>query len=108
MTVSAPRQRLPNRRSHWLYRFESGGQFYTGGIGRFDDGRIAEIFINGAKVGSAAETNAQDAAIVASLALQHGCPLETIRHALVRTNGSGDPLATLLDEVERRCEDVRP
>lgn len=52
MNVSAPRQRLPNRRSHWLYRFESGGQFYTGGIGRFDDGRIAEIFINGAKVGS--------------------------------------------------------
>jgi hypothetical protein len=59
-SVTAPivsRQRLQNRRPHWLYRFESGGQFYTGGIGRFDDGRIAEIFINGAKVGSAAETN---------------------------------------------------
>jgi hypothetical protein len=42
---------------------------YTGGIGRFDDDRIAEIFINGSKVGTAAETNAQDAAIVASLAL---------------------------------------
>jgi hypothetical protein len=41
---------------------------YTGGIGRFDDGRIAEDFINGAKVGSAAEANAQDAAIVVSLA----------------------------------------
>jgi hypothetical protein len=24
ITVSAPRQRLTNRRSHWLYRFESG------------------------------------------------------------------------------------
>jgi hypothetical protein len=32
MTVSAPRQLLPNRRSHWLYRFESDGQFYIGGI----------------------------------------------------------------------------
>jgi acetyl-CoA carboxylase alpha subunit len=73
---------------------------YTGGIGRFDDGRIAEIFINGAKVGSAAEANAQDAAIVASLALQHGCPLETIHHALVRGGGSGGPLATLLGKVE--------
>jgi hypothetical protein len=70
MSNSVPRQRLPNRRSHWLY----GGQFYTGGIGRFDDGRIAEIFINGPKVGSAAEANAQDAAIVTSLALQYGCP----------------------------------
>jgi hypothetical protein len=100
MNVSAPRQRLPNRRSHWLYRFESGGQFCTGGIGRFDDGRIAEIFINGAKVGSAAEANAQDAAIVASLALQHGCPIETIRHALARSGGSTGPLAMLLGKVE--------
>lgn len=107
MTAPAPRQRLPNRRSHWVYRFESGSQFYTGGIGRFDDGRIAEIFINGAKVGSTAEANAQDAAIVASLALQHGCPLETIRHALTRTGGSGGPLATLLDEVERQAGEDR-
>jgi hypothetical protein len=65
MSVPAPRQRLLDRRPHWLFRFESGGQMYTGGNGRFDDGRIAEIFINGAKVGSAAEANAQDAAIVA-------------------------------------------
>jgi hypothetical protein len=108
MTAPVFRQRLANRRPHWLYRFESGGQFYTGGIGRFDDGRIAEIFINGAKVGSTAEANAQDAAIAASLAVQHGCPLETIRHALARTGGSGGPLAALLDEVERQSEDARP
>jgi hypothetical protein len=107
MTVSAPRQRLPNRRSHWLCRFECDGQSFTGGIGRFDDSRIAEIFINGAKVGSAAEANAQDSAIVASLALQHGCPLETIRHALARTGGSAGPLAALLDQVERQSEDAR-
>ncbi len=52
--MSAPdsRQRLLDRRPHWLFRFESGGQTYTGGIGRFDDGRIAEIFINGTKFGS--------------------------------------------------------
>ena len=99
MSASAPRQRLQNRRPHWLYRFESGGQVYTGGIGRFEDGRIAEIFINGSKVGSTAEANAQDAAIVASLALQHGCPLETIRHALARSGGSAGPLATLLGKV---------
>src|ERR1700682_3722235 len=100
MPLPAPRQRLRNRRQHWLYRFESGGQMYTGGIGRFDDGRIAEIFINGSKAGSTAEANAQDAAIIASLALQHGCPIETIRHALIRTGGSGGPLATLLNQVE--------
>jgi hypothetical protein len=108
MTAFAPRQGLQDRRPHWLYRFECDGQMYTGGIGRFDDGRIAEIFINGAKVGSAAEASAQDAAIVASLALQHGCPLETIRHALARSGGGVGPLAMLLDEVERQSEDARP
>jgi hypothetical protein len=107
MTAPGPRQRLQNRRPHWLYRFECDGQIYTGGIGRFDDGRIAEIFINGAKVGTAAETSAQDAAIVASLALQHGCPIETIRHALVRSGGATGPLATLLNEVERQSEEGR-
>jgi hypothetical protein len=100
MSDSAHRERLPNRRLHWLYRFECDGQIYTGGIERFDDGRIAEIFINGAKVGTAAETNAQDAAIVASLALQHSCPIDTIRHALARSGGSTGPLATLLGKVE--------
>jgi hypothetical protein len=100
MTAPVSRQRLPNRRLHWLYRFECDGQIYTGGIGRFEDGRIAEIFINGSKVGTAAETNAQDAAIVSSLALQYGCPIDTIRHALARSGGSTGPLATLLGKVE--------
>jgi hypothetical protein len=101
MMAAAPRQKLQNRRAHWLYRFECDGQFYTGGIGRFEDGRIAEIFINGSKVGTAAETNGQDAAIVASLALQHGCPIDTIHHALIRTGGTGGPVVALLNEVEK-------
>src|SRR6266404_2883524 len=93
-----PRHRLHDRRHHWLYRFECAGQAYTGGIGHFPDGRVSEVFINGSKVGTAAETSAQDAAIVASLALQHGCPMETIRHALAR-DGGGGPLVTLLNKV---------
>jgi hypothetical protein len=60
MNASAPRQRLQNRRPHWLYRFESGGQMYTGGIGRFDDGRIAEIFRNGARQSSQSQQTPQD------------------------------------------------
>ncbi|UPJ41948.1 hypothetical protein IVB40_32510 [Bradyrhizobium sp. 40] len=50
------RTRLKDRRAHWLFRFECDGQSYTGGIGRFADGRIAEVFINATKVGTAAET----------------------------------------------------
>jgi hypothetical protein len=52
---------LRDRRAHWLFRFECDGQSNTGGIGRFEDGRIAEVFINGTEVGTAGETNAQDA-----------------------------------------------
>ncbi|MCK1447239.1 hypothetical protein IVB34_40140 [Bradyrhizobium sp. 2] len=99
--MTANRTHLPNRRPHWLYRFECDGQSYTGGIGRFEDGRIAEVFINGAKVGSSAESNAQDAAILASLALQHGCPVETIRHALARSGDSAGPVAILLGEIAK-------
>ncbi|QHO78672.1 hypothetical protein ACH79_07445 [Bradyrhizobium sp. CCBAU 051011] len=88
---------MQDRRAHLLYRFECDGQVYTGGIGRFQDGRVAEVFI---KVGTAAETNAQDAAIAASLALQHGCPMDTLRHALERASGSAGPLATLLAKVQ--------
>jgi hypothetical protein len=97
--MTANRERLADRRNHWIYRFESGGQHFTGGIGRFADGRIAEIFISGSKAGSAAESNAQEAAIVASLALQHGCPAATIRHALARSGAAAGPLATLLAKV---------
>ena len=100
LVMTVARERLANCRNHWIYRFQSGDQHFTGGIRRFPDGRIAEIFINGSKVGSAAVLNAQDAAIIVSLALQHGCPIDTIRHALIRTGGTGGPVAALLNEVE--------
>jgi hypothetical protein len=46
------RQRLPNRRGHELVDFEHGGIRYTAGIGRFEDGALAEIFLNTAKHGT--------------------------------------------------------
>src|SRR5258708_838688 len=88
--MTATRARLANRRSHELVDFAHGGFSYTAGIGRFEDGRIAEVFLNCAKTGTALEGVARDAAIVASLALQHGCPVETIRHAITR-NADGSP-----------------
>jgi hypothetical protein len=45
---------------------------------------------------------ASDAAVVASIALQYGVPLEVLRHALMRDakgNASG-PLAVALDQLE--------
>lgn len=93
------RQRLPNRRAHELVNFEHEGQRFVGGIGRFDDGRIAEMFINGHKFGSAAEATAQEAALVASLALQFGCPFERILHSVTRDGIAAGPLGALMIAV---------
>ncbi len=93
---AAPRRRLPNRRLHSLIEFEHDGHRFTGGIGRFPDGSLAELFINGNKVGAAAETSAQESALVASMALQHGCAIETIQHALARNGRASGPLGALL------------
>lgn len=93
------RERLPNRRQHELISFQHAGINYVAGIGRFPDGRLAEVFLNGAKCGTDADTSAKDAAIVASLALQSGTQLNTIRRALTRNrNGSATgPLGVALD-----------
>lgn len=93
------RHRLPDRREHELIDFEHDGFRYVAGIGRFADGSLGEVFLNVAKSGTALETHARDAAIVASIALQHGAPLGVIRHALTRNrDGSASgALGALLD-----------
>ena len=53
-------------------------------IGRFPDGIIGEVFIDGGKSGQDVQSTARDAAVAISLALQHGVPIETIRHAVTR------------------------
>jgi hypothetical protein len=91
------RARLPNRRPAELFDFEHNGRRWTLTIGRFSDGRLAELFIDAAKTSALSEI-AADAAIIASLALQSGCPLATLRHALAdRRSG---PLAAALGLVE--------
>jgi len=95
------RQQLPNRRGHELLTFEHEGISYTAGVGRFADDGLAEIFLATAKHGSALDVIARDAAVAASLLLQHGCSADTLRQALTRnSDGSGSgPLACALDLI---------
>jgi hypothetical protein len=79
--VMSDRERLPDRRVSELVDFEHGGRKWTATFGRFADGRIAEVFLDAPKESPLVEL-AQDGALAASLALQSGCPLETLRHAL--------------------------
>jgi ribonucleoside-diphosphate reductase alpha chain len=78
------RRRLPNRRAREGFCFEHDGIQYTACIGRYDDERVAEIFLSTTKAGSSSDAIARDAAYVASLALQYGCPLESIKSGLLR------------------------
>jgi hypothetical protein len=94
------RERLPNRREDELIDLQYGGQLWTASFSRFDDGRLAEVFIHGAK-NSALLALAQEGAIVASLALQFGAPAAVIAHALAgRDTG---PIAAALALVERKA-----
>ena len=93
------RERLPNRREPELLSFEHGGIHYIAGVGRFENGKLAEIFLNTCKHGTAVDVNARDAAVAASLLLQFGCPVDKLRKALTRnSDGSASgPLARALD-----------
>ena len=75
------RERLPDRREAELVDFAHNGHCWTATVSRFPDGQVAEVFIDGPKEAPIVEL-AQESAIVASLALQAGCPLDVLRHAL--------------------------
>jgi hypothetical protein len=68
---------------------------------RLSDGRVAELFLTSALVGSPVEALARDAAVTVSLAFQHGCPLEVLRAALTQDHDDGPatPLGAALDAI---------
>jgi hypothetical protein len=93
------RARLPNRRGAETFELEVAGLRYTCTVGRFPDGRIAELFISNHKSNSAADTAARDSAITFSIAVQHGADPEVIRGALCRGSRghASGPLGAALD-----------
>ena len=91
------RERLPDRRAADLVDFEHDRRRWTASFGRFADGRVAEVFLDGPKE-SPIVALAQDGALAASLALQSGCPLNTLRHAV--SGRSAGPLGAALGLIE--------
>lgn len=76
------RHHLPNRRPATLISIIFRGGRYSIAASRFEDGSLAELFIHPGKTGSDAADDARDIAILISLALQYGVPVETLRHAV--------------------------
>lgn len=95
------REILPQRRNCETISFRADGLLYHATIGFYPDGRLGEIFLNCAKSGTHAHIAARDSAIAASIALQHGASIESVRNALSRQeNGTPEgPLGILLDII---------
>ena len=89
--MTTERQLLPGRRANYSIPLEFEGHRYRATAGRFANGDLAEIFLDVGKAGTPLRSNAETAAILVSLALQHGVDPETIRHSV---NG---PIAVALD-----------
>lgn len=96
------REKLPNCRLAETYALEHDGIRYAMTVGRYDDGRVAEVFVDCEKVTSAYDFLARDAAMVMSIALQYATPFDAWRKAVIR-DANGAPLSLIgrvLDELK--------
>src|SRR5262245_54973656 len=101
------RNTLPQRRYCETFELRHGGQntMFHVTLGRYPDGSIGEVFIGGAKAGSEVEAVARDGAVLLSILLQHGVPLEVVQHALTR-DGDGSA-ATIIGAVVDRLTEAK-
>ena len=88
------RRVLPQRRPAETFNLWLWNQSFTVTVGFYPDGTPGEVFIDGGKTGQDIQSTARDAALVLSLAMQHGVTIETIRHAVTRS-GSGEAASIL-------------
>ena len=87
------RKILPQRRRSETFFMHHGKHKFQVTVGYFTTEEIGEVFISGAKTGSEMDALCRDAAILLSLALQHGTPLDIIRHAITReANGEASTI----------------
>jgi hypothetical protein len=88
------RRVLSQRRASETFDLRFWNQNFTVTAGFFDDGTVGKVFVDSRKTGGDVEAIARDAAVVVSLALQHGAAVETLRHAITR-NSKGTPSSIL-------------
>jgi ribonucleoside-diphosphate reductase alpha chain len=109
--VVAKRQRLPERRKGYTQKATVGGHKVYLRTGEYEDGKVAEIFIDMHKEGSAFRSLMNNFAIAISIALQYGVPLEEFVEAytftrfepagMVEGNDSIKMATSLLDYIFR-------
>lgn len=114
------RKRLPARRPTTIEDVTVNGIPMTVTIG-YDPATAAplEVFLNGGKEGSAFDATVSDAAVLISVALQHGLAPESLAHSIARIPGGpaevpfchgttstpASPIGAALDVVAR-CQSL--
>jgi len=95
------RTRLPNCRPNETQVFDRDGIKITLTTGYYENGTVGEIFLNADRADSMIDVLMSDAAIIASIALQHGVPLQQIAHALKRDKFgiASSPIGAAIDRV---------
>jgi hypothetical protein len=104
------RSQLPERRSHEVIRavHEPAPGVRAGitiGIGRYDDGRLGEVFFDPDQVAHAPMM--RDAAVLTSLALQSGATITDLAGAITRTEDGRTPstmIGAAIDAVAREVQ----
>ena len=83
--MTAQRARLPNRRESRIQTLGVGGQEFTACVGLDPvTCRPRELFLSGGKEGSQFDAMLADAAVVISVALQHGVPAGALAKSTAR------------------------
>jgi ribonucleoside-diphosphate reductase alpha chain len=83
--VVGQRQRLPQRRKGYTQKATVGGHKVYLRTGEYDDGKLAEVFIDMHKEGSAFRSLMNNFAIAISIGLQYGVPLDEFVEAFTFT-----------------------
>jgi hypothetical protein len=102
------RRILPQRRSAETFQLRFWNQPVSVTVGYYEDGTPGEIFVDAGKTGQDVQSTARDAAVVLSLALQHGATVATIQHAVTRS-GNGEAasiLGAIIDQLSAFLSDV--
>lgn len=102
------REKLPAARRSMIFEFThtypgAGPRVFTASVGFYPDGRLGEVFIHLVDgKDKSVSVDAHDAAIVISIALQHGADLKSIGRAMLR-DADGAPhgcIGSMLDALE--------
>ena len=88
------RQRLPNRREQVTESIAVGNAAYEVSVGFDPESQPKEVFLTGAKAGTDMAFILADAAVVISIALQHGVPVTLFAEAVSRVPDTFEGPAT--------------